>query len=162
MSVGGSERQAEHLLETYCVQKSCPCQSWSVTAMLLSRGLFPTAVLHADVCGKTLGAWWLGHYCKHWRKWQREVISAGRDTILSKVMEIILGPVGLESLPPSHGSHILLLFQVCGSDMFVLVTYRLSWSSVRKTFGKTVKAFIDLDHKSIWRDWEGFGEVEEE
>ena len=56
MNVGRTERQAVYLLETYCVLKACPCQEWSVTVILLSREFIPTAVLHADVCGKTWGA----------------------------------------------------------------------------------------------------------
>lgn len=123
---------------------------------------FPTAVLHEDVCGKTLGAWWLCHCSTHWTEMAKKSHECQEETVLRKGIEIILGYVGMESLPPSPGSGILLLLQVWGSDMCVLVTYRLSWSSVRKSFGKNVNAFTVPEQKSIILDWMGCGEVSEE
>lgn len=105
-SVAGTERQSEHLLESYCVLTSCPCQDWSFTS---------TAVHHADVCGKALGAWWLGPCSTQWTQKAERAWVLGRDTVLRKAVETSLGHGAMGNLPPSHGSGI------CHSSRFTEV-----------------------------------------
>lgn len=83
--------------------------------MLLMRVLFPTAVLHAVVCGKALGAWWLGPCSTHWTQKAERAWVLGRDTVLRKAVETSLGHGDMGNGPPSHGSGI------CHSSRFTEV-----------------------------------------